>query len=215
MSRVGSRRTAKLRGVAVEVALEHRADPADRAVALRGVEQLVDHPTERASVPEEPLERSWQAAVAVGEVRPQGLLERLGRLVVDRLGLTEQLLELAADEVDIDAHGRVLERDEPDPEGPADQLGPVVGRPLGKEAREGGVVDDEPVDVDPVAVDPDPGAGRGGVGAVDDGQWWERFGGHAPTVPGARDSLRVTAESTGQLPRYVVRANGLRRSGTW
>ena len=67
----------ELRGVAVEVALEHRADPPDRAVALRLVEQLVDHRPQRAAVAEELLERPRQPAVAVGEVRAQGLLERL------------------------------------------------------------------------------------------------------------------------------------------
>ena len=65
----------ELRGVAVEVALEHRADPADGAVALLLVEQLVDHRAQRAAVAEELLERARQPAVAVGEVGAQGLLE--------------------------------------------------------------------------------------------------------------------------------------------
>ena len=83
-SRVGSSRIGELGRVAVEVALEHRADPADRAVALRLVEQLVDHRAQRAAVAEELLERARQAAVAVGEVGAQRLLERLGGLLVDR-----------------------------------------------------------------------------------------------------------------------------------
>ena len=69
----------ELGGVAVEVALEHRADPADRAVALRLVEQLVDHRAQRAPIAEELLERARQPAVAVGEVGAEGLLERLRR----------------------------------------------------------------------------------------------------------------------------------------
>ena len=70
----------ELGGVAVEVALEHPADPPDRAVALRFVEQLLDHGAQRAAVAEELLERPRQPAVAVGEVGAQRLLERLGRL---------------------------------------------------------------------------------------------------------------------------------------
>ena len=123
--------------VTVEVALEHRADPADRAVALRLVEQLVDHRPQRAPVAEELLERPRQAAVAVGEVRAEGLLERLGGLLVDRFGLAHELLELAPDDVDVDRDAGVLEREEADPNGPLDELRPVVGRALGQEARRG------------------------------------------------------------------------------
>ena len=65
--------------VAVEVALEHPADPADRAVALRLVEQLLDHRAQRAAVAEELLEGARQPAVAVGEVGAERLLEGVRR----------------------------------------------------------------------------------------------------------------------------------------
>ena len=150
----------QLRGVAVEVALEHRADPADGAVALRLVEQLLDHRPQRATVAEELLERPRQPAVAVGEVGPQGLLEGLGGLLVDRLGLAHKLLELGPDDVHVDGDAGVLEREQADPHGPLDEGRAVVGRALGEERGECPVVDDEPIDDDPVAVEPD--ARRGG-----------------------------------------------------
>ncbi len=146
--------------VAVEVALEHRADPADGAVALGLVEQLVDHRTQRAAVAEELLERAWQPAVAVGEVRAQCLLERLGGLLVDRFGLAHELLELAPDDVDVDRDAGVLEREQADPDGPADEVGAVGGRSLGEERGEGRVVDGQAVDEDPLAVEADPRPGN-------------------------------------------------------
>jgi hypothetical protein len=92
--RRGSRREGELGRVAVEVRTEQRPDPADRAVALRLVEQVVDERAQRATVTEEPLERPRKATVAVGEVRPERLLQRRRRPLVDQLGLADELLEL-------------------------------------------------------------------------------------------------------------------------
>ena len=122
----GVEQEGELRRVAVEVALEHPADPADRAVALRLVEQLLDHRPQGASIAEELLEGPRQAAVAIGEVGAQGLLERLGGLLVDRLGLADELLELGPDDIDVDRHAGVLEREQADPEGALDE---PPGRP--------------------------------------------------------------------------------------
>jgi hypothetical protein len=99
----------KLRGIAIEVALEHRADPPDRAVALLLVEQLLDHRLECAPVAQELLERARQAAVAVGEVGPQGPLERECCLLVDRFGLAHELLELGPHDVHVDRDAGILE----------------------------------------------------------------------------------------------------------
>jgi hypothetical protein len=54
--------------VTVEVAFQHPADPADGAVALGLVEQLVHHGPQGAPVTEELLERARQPTVAIGEV---------------------------------------------------------------------------------------------------------------------------------------------------
>ena len=223
----------ELGGIAVEVALEHRADPADGAVALRLVEQLVDHRTQGAPVAEEALERARQPAVAVGEVGTQGLLERLRGLVVDRLGLVQELLELGPDDVDVDGHAGVLEGEQADPDRPLDEVRSIVGRTLGQERGEGRVLNDEPVDEDPAGLDPDTRGGRR-VGSVQDGQRGQWFGGHGPTMRLVRDSLRVTAIGggrcariggrppgatracvAGQLPRYVISEKPLISSGTW
>ena len=116
----------ELRGVAVEVRPEQRPHPADRAVALRLVEQLADERPQRAAVAEELLERPRQAPVAVGEVRAERLVERLRRARVDLLGLAEELLELRPDEVDVDGHAGVLEREQADPQGALDERRPVL-----------------------------------------------------------------------------------------
>ena len=164
--------------VAVEVAFEHPADAPDGAVALGLVEQLVDHRAQRAAVAEEPLEGPRQPAVAVGEVRPQGLLERLGGALVDLLGLADHPLELGADGVDVDGHAGVLEGDQPDAQGALDE-GPrsSAGRSPRNAARVGSR-QGQAVDDDPVALETDRGVER------DDG-----CGGfHARNVGPARDS---------------------------
>ena len=71
------------------------------------------------------------------------------------LGLAEELLELGPDDVHVDRHAGVLEGEQADPHGPLDEVRAVVGRALGEERGERRVRDDEPVDDDPVALDPD------------------------------------------------------------
>ena len=176
--RVEQRR--ELRGVAVEVALEHRPDAPDRAVALRLVEQLVDHRPQRAAVAEEPLERARQPSVAVGEVRAERLLERERGLLVDRFGLTDELLELGPDDVDVDRDAGVLEREQADPQRAPDELGAVIGRALGEERGQRRIVEDQPLHDDPVTLDADTRGSRRGVRPGDDGERWERGGFHAP-----------------------------------
>ena len=175
----------ELRGVAVEVALEHPADPPDRAVALRLVEQLVDHGAQGAAIPEEPLEGSRQAAVPVREVRAQRLLERQRGAFVHLLGLAQDAFELGANNVDVDAHPRVLERDQPDPQGALDKSRPIVGRAIGKRRGERRVVEHEAVHDDPVAQHLD--AGRAGDASAVDGSGTSVLASMARTVPAARD----------------------------
>ena len=141
--------------IAVEVALEHRADPPDGAVALLLVEQLVDHRAQRAAIAEELLERPRQAAVAVGEVRAQRLLERGGGPLVDLLGLADHPLELGADGVDVDGHAGVLQGDEPDAQRALDDRTPIPRRALPQERGEGRVRQGQALDDDPVALEPD------------------------------------------------------------
>ena len=144
---------------------------------------------QRAAVAEELLERPRQAAVAVGEVRPQGLLERLGGLLVDRFGLAHELLELGPDDVDVDRDAGVLEREQADPQARSTSAGAVVGRALGEERGERRVVDDEPLDDDPLALEADARPGSVGSSARRDGA--DRSGTVVAcmtrTVAGARD----------------------------
>ena len=136
--------------------------------------------SQRAAVAEELLERARQAAVAVGEVRAERLLERERGLLVDRFGLADQLLELGPDDVDVDRDACVLEREQADPEGAPDELGAVIGGAFGEECGQGRIVEDQPLHDDPVTLDADPrGSGRG-VRPGDDGERWERGGFHAP-----------------------------------
>ena len=223
LSRVGSSSSGELGGVAVEVALEHRADPADRAVALRLVEQLVDHRAQRAAVAEEALERARQPAVAVGEVGAERLLERLRGLVVDRLGLAQELLELGPDDVHVDRHAGVLEREQADPDGPLDE----VRRDRRPGARRGRRR----------APDPRRRAGRRGSGRLRPGRACAAgASGSSRTVSGGSGSAvmvrrcarsvtaclsrpsgvaRARRSARAQLPRYVVSEKPLISSGTW
>jgi hypothetical protein len=146
--------------VAVEVALEHAADPPDGAVALGLVEQLVDHRPKRPVVPEELLERARQPAVAVREVRPKRLLERRRGLLVDLLGLAQHALELGLHDVDVDADAGILEGDQSDANGSLDQHRTILGRSLTDIGGKAGVIENEAVDDDPVPQDLDPGTGR-------------------------------------------------------
>ena len=124
---------------------------------------------ERAAVAQELLERPGQAAVAVGEVRAQGALERERGLLVDRFGLAHQLLELGPHDVDVDRDAGVLEGQQADPDSTLEERGAVVGRPLGKERGERPVVDDEPLDDDPLPVEADTRRGLGRVVGRRDG----------------------------------------------
>ena len=156
--RVEARRVEQLRElgrIAVEVPLEHRADPADGAVTLLLVEQLVDHRAQRAAIAEELLEGPRQAAVAVGEVRAQRLLERGRGTLVDLLGLADHPLELGAHGVDVDGHARVLQCDEPDAQRALDDRTPIPRRALPQERGEGRVRQGQALDDDPVALEPD------------------------------------------------------------
>ena len=108
------------------------------------------------------------------------LLERQRGLLVDRLGLAQELLELGPDDVDVDRDAGVLEREQADPEGALDESGAVVGRSLGKERGERPVVDDEPVDDDPVGLDPDARSRAEASGPSRTVSGGQRFGGHGP-----------------------------------
>jgi len=113
-------------------------------------------------VAEEPLERPRQATVAVGEVRPQGLLERKGSPFVRRLRLLEERLELAPDDIDVHRHAGILEGDEADLQGSFDESRSIVHRPLGDERGEGGVDEGQAIDDDPVTLEPDDRRRRNG-----------------------------------------------------
>ena len=131
---------------------------------------------------EETLQRSRQAPVPVGEVRAQRLLEGNGGALVHLLGLAQDAFELGPDDVDVDAHAGVLERDQPDPQGAFDERRPIVCRPLGERRRERRVVEDEAVHDDPVAQHLD--AGRRGASFGGRRERHERSGFHGPN--GAR-----------------------------
>ena len=69
------------------------------------------------------------------------------------LGLAQELLELGADDVDVDGHAGVLEGDQADPQGALDEVRTIVGGALGDEGGEAGIAEDQALDDDPVALD--------------------------------------------------------------
>jgi len=133
----------ELRGVAVEVRPEERPHSPDRAVSLRLVEQLADERPERAAIAEELLQRPGQPAVAVGEVRTKDLIQGFGGLGVGLLRGPQELLELVADEVDVDAQARVLERRQADPQGTLDEGRAILRLAIRDDRRKARVADDE------------------------------------------------------------------------
>ena len=151
----GVEEVGELGRIAIEVALQHPADPPDGAVALGLVEQLVHHGPQRAAVTEELLQGARQPTVPIGEVGAQRLLEGLGGTLVDLLCLADHPLELGPDRVDVDRHARVLERDQADAQGPLDERTPIPRRALPQERGEGRVRQGQAVDDDPVALEPD------------------------------------------------------------
>ena len=146
--------------VAIEVALQHPADPADRAVPLGLVEQLVHHRAQRAAVAEELLQRARQPPVAVREVGAQGLLEGGRGTLVDLLRLADHPLELRADGVHVDRDPGVLQRDQPDPQRTLHERTPIPRRALPQERGEGRVRQGQALDDDPVAFQADRGVER-------------------------------------------------------
>ena len=139
--------------VAVEVLAEQAADPADGRVTARLVEQLVHELLEGATIAEELLERPRQPAVAVREVGAQDVLHGAGRGLVDGRRLGHELLELAADHVDVHGRGRVLHGQQADAQRALHDGRSLGGLAIGERGGEGGVHDHEALDDDPVAVD--------------------------------------------------------------
>jgi hypothetical protein len=134
-------------------ALEHRADPPDRAVALLLVEQLIDHRAECPAVAEELLEGPRQPPVAIREVGSQRLFERCRGSLVDLLGLAHHPLELGADGVDVDRHADVLQCEQTDPQGALGDGFALCGLTLPEERGKGRVRDRQAVDDDPIALE--------------------------------------------------------------
>ncbi len=162
------KQTRELGGVAVEVPLQHPSDAADRAVALRLVEQLVHHGAQRPAVAEELLERSRQAPVTVREVRAERLLQRLRCAFVDLLRLTHHAFELHADGVHVDGHAGVLEGDQADAQGPLHESTAIRRRAFAEKGRERRIGEGESLDHDPVALEPN------GLMERDDGSFHAR-----------------------------------------
>ena len=104
---------------------------------LRLVEQVRHERAQLAAVAEELLQRPRQPPVAVGEVRPERLLERGRCPLVRRLALLEEALELAPDDVDVDGHAGVLERHQADLERPLDERRAVLLGAVGDERGQG------------------------------------------------------------------------------
>ena len=124
-----------------------------------------------------------QAAVAVGEVGAQGLLERLGGLLVDRFGLADELLELGPDDVHVDRDAGILEGQQADPDGALDQVGSVVGAARSRRnGSQGRVADDQALDDDPVASSRTRVGGVASASAMDDGERREDGGFHGANL---------------------------------
>ena len=118
------------RGVAVEVAAEHRTHPAHGGVAPGLVEQLADERSQLAAITQELLQGARQPSVAVREVLAQHGVERRRGAFAGGLCLPHETLELAPHDVHVQRDARVLECREPDAQrafeqGRAVLLGPV------------------------------------------------------------------------------------------
>ena len=84
--------------------------------------------------------------------------------LVDLLGLADEPLELAADDVHVDGDAGVLEREQADAQGALDDGRAVVAGTVGQVRGERRVAEDEALDHDAVAVDADPGGQRRRLG---------------------------------------------------
>ena len=94
----------------------------------------VDERLEPAAVAEERLERPRQAAVAIGEVLAEQLVERArAPCSLASAVAGQEPVELAPDRIHVDRDAGVLERDEADPERALDERRAVGRRPLGDE----------------------------------------------------------------------------------
>ena len=130
-----------------------------------------------APVAEELLERPGQAPVAVREVGAQHVLDGARGLLVDRRGLGDELLELAAHDVHVHRRRGVLEREQADAQRALHHGRAVRGLALGERRGQHPVREDEALDDDAIAVDADlraprrcvraaasPASGGGGFG---------------------------------------------------
>lgn len=188
--------------VAFEVGAEEGLDPADGAVALQFVEELVRQHPKPAAVAEEGLQRARQPTVAVGEVLAKELIQGRRGLRIGVLRLAKEARELGANGVDVDRHAGVHERRQADLQRSLDQGGPLQGRPLRDKRRQAGVREHQPFDDEAVALDDDPteaAACRWRCGRRRD---WRRRGltRHPPERGGEADEVRRRFHGSDDAP---------------
>ena len=141
--------------VAFEVRTQHRLELPDGRLAAARVEQLGNELAELALVAQEPLQRTGQPPAILSELLPQGRIEGQAGLAVSLVDLDEEPLDFLLDEVDVDGDARVPKGQEPDLEGPLDQVGSIGLLALLHHPGEFSVDQLEVLDDDPVAGDGD------------------------------------------------------------
>ena len=139
--------------VAVEVPTKKRAHASDGAVAAFLVEEIVDQAAQCAVYAEELLQRPRQRAVLGGKRVAKSEFERSGGTIVGLVRPMHKPFELAGDEVDVERHSRIAQRDEADLQPALHDGGSIHLGMVAHVLRQFGVVQQETRDGDVVALD--------------------------------------------------------------
>ena len=149
----GVQEVGELAGVAVEVAAQQLAQLAHGALAAVRVEQLAHQAAQLALVAQERLQGAGQAAVAIGEVGAQLLLQRLGSPGVRLLQALGEARELGADDIGREADAGVADGLQADAQRTLDQPRPLIGGAVRDEGGQLRVVELEMLDDDAVRLE--------------------------------------------------------------
>ena len=143
----------ELRGVPVEVAAQQLAQLAHGALAAVRVEQLAHQAAQLALVAQERFQGAGQAAVAIGEVGAQLLLQGLGGPGVGLLQALGEAGELGADDIGRQADAGVADGLQADVQRALHQAGPLIGFAVRDEGGQLRVVELQVLDDDAVRPD--------------------------------------------------------------
>ncbi len=160
----GVQQAGELRGVAVEVAAQQGRELAHGALAPVRVEQVVGEAPQLAVVAQEGLQGAGQAAVTIGEVGAQGLLQLLRRAGVRLLQVLGHAGELGSYDIGGEADAGVADGHQTDAQRPLHQA-PALGLlALGHEGGQLRVGELQVLDHDAVRGDGDAALHTGSIG---------------------------------------------------